>query len=243
MGPVIGITTRQRDVQSSAGTSPTHTLNRAYTMAVERAGGVPLLLTSQDPAAAAFLLDRIDGLMLSGGGDIVPDSYGGSRHETLYGMEPARDAFEFALVREARERALPTLAICRGMQVCNVALGGSLYEDIRSYLAEARDHFLTGEAVYQTPVTIRLDGTSRLASLLGVDRVAVNSIHHQAVRRLAEGLRPVGWSAVDGVLEAVEPAGDGWPMFGVQWHPEYLSEKADPAALRLFENLVEQASA
>lgn len=241
MGPVIGITTRQRDVVSSAGTSPTHTLNRAYTAAVEEAGGIPLLLSSQNPEAVPIIVELIDGLILSGGGDVVPDIYGGVDHDTLYGLEPTRDAFEIVLVKEAQARSLPLLAICRGMQVCNVALGGTLYEDVPSAIEGAHDHFLDGATVYETAVTVELAGNSKLRRLLGVDEIGVNSIHHQAVRRLADGLVSAGFSE-DGVIEAVEPAFDGWPMFGVQWHPEFLAEKADPGAIRLFENLVEAAS-
>ncbi len=240
MGPVIGITTRRREVQSSAGTSPTHTLNEAYTSAVIRAGGQPLLLVSQDPAAAIAMLDRIDGLILSGGGDILPESYGGPLHDTLYGLEPTRDAFEFALVREASRRRVPTFAICRGMQVLNVALGGSLNVDILDTIEGAHDHFLSGDPVYETPVEVSLEPGCRLATLAGTTMVGVNSIHHQSVRTTGDGLRVVGMSS-DGVVEALEHADAGWPLLAVQWHPEYLSEKADPFALALFESLVAAA--
>jgi putative glutamine amidotransferase len=241
MGPIIGITTRRREVQSSAGTSPTHTLNDAYTLAVERAGGRPILLVSQDPDAAPAMLDRIDGLILSGGGDIVPDSYGGIEHATVYGLEPTRDAFEFALVREAQRRRFPMLAICRGMQVLNVALGGTLYVDILDGIDGSHDHFLTGDPVYDTPVTVTLEEGCDLAVLAGSVNVRVNSIHHQSVREPGRGLRVVGVSD-DGVAEAVQHTDADWPLLGVQWHPEYLSAKADPFALAIFEALIEAAS-
>jgi putative glutamine amidotransferase len=240
MGPIIGITTRRREVQSSAGTSPTHTLNDAYTSAVERAGGHPILLVSQDPDMAPAMLDRIDGLILSGGGDIVPDIYGGGDHGSIYGLEPTRDAFEFALVLEARRRRTPILAICRGMQVLNVALGGTLYVDILDGIEGSHDHFLSGDPVYETPVSVTLLDDSVLGSLAGKPDVRVNSIHHQSVKDLGEGLRVVGMSD-DGVIEAIQHADASWPLLGVQWHPEYLSAKADPFALAIFEALTEAA--
>lgn len=241
MGPVIGITTRVREVQSSAGTSPTHTLNDAYTNAVQRAGGVPLLFVSQDPAVVPAMLDRVDGLIMSGGGDIVPSAYGGPDHERVYGLEPLRDAFEFAMIEEARRRRLPTLAICRGMQVLNVALGGSLHVDILDAIPGAHDHFLSGDPVYETPVTVTLEEGCRLARLAGANEVRVNSIHHQAVKVPGDGLRVVGMSD-DGVVEAIEHEDADWPLLAIQWHPEFLADKADALALALFDGLVAAAS-
>lgn len=241
MAPIIGITTRQREVMSSAGTSPTHTLNRAYTLAVERAGGMPMLLTSQDPAAVPHIVDRLQGLVLSGGGDIEPSHYDGSNHEALYGIEPDRDRFEFALVAEAKARRLPVLAICRGMQIVNVALGGSLHEDILDAVDGAHDHFLSGDSVYETPISVRLDANCRLGRMLGQVNIDVNSIHHQSVRHVAPELRAVGWGD-DGVIEAVEHEDDSWPLLGVQWHPEYLSEKSDEVALQIFAAFIAAAN-
>jgi putative glutamine amidotransferase len=237
---MIGITTRRREVQSSSGTSPTHTLNDAYTTAVERAGGQSLLFVSQDPASAPAMLDRVDGLILSGGGDVAPSSYGGPDHDTVYGLEPTRDAFEFALAREAMARRLPTLAICRGTQVLNVALGGTLHVDIQHDIDGANDHFLSGDAVYETPVEVTLEPDSVLAELCGATLAGVNSIHHQSVKALGRGLRAVAMSS-DGVIEALEHQDPEWPLLAVQWHPEYLSAKADPFALALFESLIEAA--
>lgn len=240
MGPIIGITTRRREVESSAGTSPTHTLNDAYTTAVERAGGVPMLLVSQDPAAVPSILDRIDGVILSGGGDIVPGSYGDDGHENVYGLEPTRDAFEFALVKEAMARRVPTLAICRGMQVVNVALGGSLHLDILDHVHGSDNHWLNGDPVYDTPINVVLEPDCQLASVMELVEVGVNSIHHQSVNQPGEGLRVVGISD-DGVTEAIEHEDADWPLMAVQWHPEYLSAKADTGALALFDWLIAAA--
>ncbi len=241
MGPVIGITTRVRRVESSAGTSPTHTLNDAYTKAVQRAGGHALLFVSQDPATAPGMLDRVDGLILSGGGDIHPATYDGPDHDTVYGLEPDRDTFEFAIIREAMARRMPTLAICRGVQVLNVALGGTLHVDIQHGIDGAHDHFLSGDPVYETPVTVSLEADSKLAGMCDATLAGVNSIHHQSVKDLGDGLRPVATST-DGVIEAVEHEDPEWPLLGVQWHPEFLSEKADPFALAMFEALIASAS-
>jgi putative glutamine amidotransferase len=237
MGPLIGITTRRREVQSSAGTSPTHTLNDAYTTAVERAGGHPILFVAQDPVTAPTMIDRVDGLILSGGGDVVPSSYGGPEHHTVYGLEPTRDAFEFALAREAMTRRLPTLAICRGAQVLNVALGGTLHVDIQHEIHGANDHFLSGDSVYETPVEVTLDPNSKLAGVCGATLAGVNSIHHQSVKEPGDGLRAVAMSN-DGVIEALEHQDADWPLLAVQWHPEFLSAKADPFALAIFEWLI-----
>lgn len=241
MGPVIGITTRVRHVESSAGTSPTHTLNDAYTQAVRRAGGHTLLFVTQDPATAPAMLDRVDGLILSGGGDIHPESYDGPNHDSVYGLEPDRDAFEFAVAREAMARRMPTLAICRGLQVLNVALGGTLHVDIQHGIDGANDHFLSGDPVYETPVTVSLEPDSKLAGICGATLAGVNSIHHQSVKDLGAGLRPVATST-DGVIEALEHEDSDWPLLGVQWHPEFLSAKADPFALAMFESLIAAAS-
>ena len=198
------------------------------------------MLVSQDPVAAPIMLDRLDGLILSGGGDIVPASYGAPEHETVYGLEPTRDAFEFAIAREALRRRLPMLAICRGMQVLNVALGGTLYVDILDGIEGSENHFLSGDPVYETPVTVDLKEGSRLATLVGTTSVGVNSIHHQSVRDTGDGLSVVGVSH-DGVIEAVQHDDPHWPMMAVQWHPEFLSAKADAVALAMFDWLVEAA--
>ncbi len=165
--------------------------------------------------------------------------HGRAHHETMYDVDDERDQFELALVRQARDRGTPMLAICRGMQVANVALGGDLVLDIPSETSHALVHYSRGSDVFLAHQRVRLDPGSRLAALLGTTQVMVNSMHHQAVRRPGAGLRPVGW-ADDGVVEAMEPANGKWPLLGVQWHPECLVGH-DPFARRLFEALVEAA--
>lgn len=238
MRPVIGVTTGLRDVASLAGVGATHTVDRAYTAAVARAGGLAMLLVPVGGDAGA-VLDRVDGLLLSGGGDVDPARYGGDWHDTVYGVDPERDEFELALVGGAAARRLPTLAICRGMQVLNVALGGSLIVDIPSRVAAALGHSRVGEHARERHQPVRIDAGCRLAALLG-EQVAVNSIHHQAVDRLGRGLRAVA-RAADGVVEGLEHDDADWPLWAVQWHPEFLAERHDEAHA-LFAALVEAAS-
>ncbi len=236
MQPVIGVTSGVRDVASIVGVGANHTVDRAYTTAVAGAGGLPLLLVPVDDPAA--VLDRIDGLVLSGGGDVEPSRYGGEWHDTVYGVDPSRDDFELALVEEARARRLPTLAICRGMQVLNVALGGSLIVDIPSQVDGALGHSRVGEHARERHQPVSVDAGCRLAAVVGRS-VAVNSIHHQAVDRLGRGLRVVA-RAPDGIVEGLEHEDAGWPLWAVQWHPEFLAERHDEAGA-LFGALVEAA--
>lgn len=241
MNPIIGITTRQPSIKTSGGELEAHVVNRVYADAVVNSGGTPILLAPVSPQEAAPLLDRIDGLLLSGGGDIDPSFYGGSFHADMYMIDSRRDEFEFALVRGTRERKMPVLAICRGLQVVNVALGGNLIEDIPAEVGST-DHAVRGPEVVDCHQTVTLQADSLVAEAIGATEVCVNSIHHQAVRDVAPGLRPVGWTA-DGVVEVLDPDDHAWPLLAVQWHPEYLAVNHDEASRALFDTLVEQATA
>ena len=240
MRPVIGITTQPRVVASSDGDSEAHTLQRTYPQSVLRAGGVPILLSPVPDDDVASLVDRLDGLVLSGGGDIDVDRYGGRNNDAIYGVDFDRDEFEIQLVKCVAQRRLPTLAICRGLQVVNVAMGGSLIEDIPSEIG-SMDHSMIGHQVFNGHQHVRLAEGCRIAGVIGAIDLEVNSIHHQAVRDVAAGFRPVGW-ADDGVVEAIEHDDPGWPLLAVQWHPEYLGEADDRASWSLFHALVEAAT-
>ena len=144
-------------------------------------------------------------------------------------------------MREAAARRLPTLAICRGLQVVNVALGGTLIEDIPSEVGSA-DHVVNGRAVFSGHQRVRLDPDCFLAQVVDDVTIGVNSVHHQAVRDLGRGLKAVGW-ANDGVIEAIEHDDETWRLIAVQWHPEYLGEADEASARALFTALVEAASA
>lgn len=239
MPPVIGLTTDGRDVHSTAGVDPSHVLYEAYTQAVLRAGGVPVLLAPVPPEMAGELLSRIDGLVLTGGGDISPDVYGGRPHDTLYRIDDDRDGFELAAARLAAEMRLPTLAICRGMQMLNVAFGGTLIEDLPTELGVT--HSCLGDLSHARHQHVDVTPGSRLAQAVGATEVKVNSIHHQGLRAVAPSLR-VTARASDGVVEGVEHEDGAWPMWAVQWHPEYLAV-GDDTALALFAALVEAADA
>lgn len=225
-------------VPSTKGETRATVLYTTYTSMVREAGGIPMILTPGSADEAADIVAHLDGLLLTGGGDIDPAAYGGSAHEALYGIEPLRDEYELALARAARSQGLPTLAICRGMQVVNVAFGGTLVEDIESFDRAALQHRVPGEGTTRPQHDVKLDPSSAVAAALGTDTVEVNTIHHQALRDVADSFRVVG-QAPDGIIEAIESI-DDWPMWGVQWHPEYLGP-ADPASLELFRSLVTAA--
>jgi len=188
--------------------------------AVRRAGGVPVVLPPLlGEGEAAPLLSRLDGLLLSGGWDLSPHWYGGEESPLVEGVDRERDRMELALAREALRAGRPVLAICRGLQVLNVALGGILYLDIRAQVPGALAHRPTeGQPPDATAHPVRLEAGSRLASILGEGEVLVNSFHHQAARDVGKGL-VVTARAPDGIVEAVEHPAHPF-CIGVQWHPE-----------------------
>lgn len=198
------------------------TLNTTYVRALETAGLVPLAVPTMlaaDRAGAA--LAAVRGLVLTGGEDVDPERYGQAPHPRLGDVDPLRDAAELALIAAARQRGLPILAICRGIQILNVALGGTLYQDLPSERPSAVPH-----SDETSRHDVRVEAGSRLAQTLGARTASVNSRHHQAIRELAPGLKAVAW-AEDGVIEGAEPADAGSPwIVAVQWHPEDLTERA-----------------
>ena len=232
MRPVIGITTRARLTTTSGGKLEVDLIQHTYRDAVAHAGGIPLPLSPVTVEDVPALLDRIDGLLLSGGGDVSTATYNGHKHSSVYEVDEQRDEFEFALTHGAQDRHMPILAICRGLQVVNVALGETLIEDIPSETG-ATDHIIDGKGVFKAHQLVTLDPTCAIARVVGTDRLMVNSIHHQAVREVAPGLRAVGTTA-DGIIEAIEPVDRSWPLLAVQWHPEYLASVGDAPSRALF---------
>lgn len=228
--PLIGITTYPRNEQGR------YTLPGEYVAAVQRAGAVPLLIPPI-PEHAERYLSLVDGLILAGGGDLDPAAYGGAKHETIYNLDAGRDALELALARRIVETGTPTLAICRGLQVLNVALGGTLIEHLPDHVGDAVAHRAPPRE--PTPHAVRIDADSLLARVAGVTEMSPLSWHHQAVKRLAPGLRAVA-HAPDGTIEAIEADRHPW-LLAVQWHPE-LSAARDPAQQRLFDELIRQSS-
>jgi len=196
--------------------------NAAYVRALEAAGLVPLVLPPLATGHAEGVLEPLAGLVLTGGEDVAPRRYGELPHRALGSVNEARDAWEVALIGAARARGVPTLAICRGIQVLNVALGGALVQDIPSQCPSALPHApANGRAARVHEVHIAR-GT-RLADAVAAERLTVNSAHHQAISRIAHGLR-ITARAPDGIIEGAEWEGDDWWAVGVQWHPEELIE-------------------
>jgi putative glutamine amidotransferase len=230
--PRIGVTGITRSVSGADRAG----VNAAYVRAVVRAGGVPLILSPlAGTAHAAAILDGLDGLLLTGGEDVDPAHYGQGRHARLGNVDSLRDAFELALFRDAQARGFPILAICRGIQLVNVALGGTLWQDIPSERPKALDHNpATGRDARTHPVDIV--PASRLARALQCTRIEVNSFHHQSIRDLAPGL-VVSAVAPDGEIEGAEgAAGEPW-LLAVQWHPEEYHHHGEAPDHGLFDAL------
>ena len=211
-------------------------VNSAYLHAVQQAGGVPVALPPQmSPRSLEIIGARLHGLLLTGGGDMDPAAFGEAPHATVYEVAPSRDSLETAAVRLAMARALPILAICRGIQVLNVALGGSLYQDVGTDPGTQLGHSQK-EPRDQPTHKVTVAPESRLARVMGVDAIEVNSMHHQAVKALGRGLVAVAW-APDQIVEGVELDDADRFVLGVQWHPEELVAHSD-AARRLFSALI-----
>jgi putative glutamine amidotransferase len=205
---------------------PSVRLNVQYVTAVEEPGGTAVLLTpGHDAASVERLVGLAHGLVLTGGEDVDPALYGQAPHPELSTVNPARDQVELAALRVALARGIPVLAICRGIQLLNVALGGTLYQDLPSQRA--------GDLLHEqgAPVGHRwhhatVDAGTGMEEILGTRELFINSFHHQAIDRLAEPLRAVAWAS-DGVVEGVEGKDHPW-LYGVQWHPE-RGEAESPA--------------
>lgn len=205
-----------------------------YVRALEGTGGVPILVPYLEADGDIdSVLGAVHGVVLAGGNDVAPELYGGERDETVQPAVPERDAFEVRLVRMLMARDVPTLAICRGLQVLNVAAGGSLYTDIGNAIPNAGTHL---GALDRMAHVVRIVRPSRLAELLGRELAHVNSDHHQAVRDCAPGLRPVAYAA-DGAIEALESPGHRF-LIGVQWHPERIWER-DWCSRQLFASFLD----
>lgn len=207
-------------------------VNEAYTTALASAGLIPVVLPPVDPTLAIGSLNDVAGLVLTGGEDIDPRLFGEASHPATGKAHAARDAYELALARTASELRIPTLAICRGVQVMNVALGGTLVQDIPSQRPQAIDHDPAGKRAERVH-RVLLDSKSKLAELLGTASITTNSSHHQALDDVARALRVTGRSE-DDIIEAVESIDPAWWMIGVQWHPEELTATPEDWDRRLF---------
>lgn len=241
MRPVIGISCRF--ALDSQWCPQLVGVRRGYVDAIIKAGGVPLLIPPQaDEATLRAMYSMMDGLLLTGGADIDPHLYGEEHHPQLGTLEPDRDRTELVITRWAVNDNKPVLAICRGMQMLNVAMGGTLYQDIPSQYPTTFDHErgVQQQNWRQNDHSIAITPTSQLAALLGSTLTDVNTLHHQALKDVALGLAVVG-RAPDGIVEAVEGT-DAQFLVGIQCHPEELWQTVDPRWHNVFTALTEAAA-
>ena len=229
---------RARTVAVTAGIRPDGDTSRvrltaAYVTALESAGLIPLIVPQLSNAdAASAVLDSVAGLVLTGGEDVDPARYGEKRHEKVRSVNAARDATEAALIKEARKRGTPVLAICRGIQMLNVALGGTLVQDIPSQCETDIAHDEESARDSRTH-EISVEPGSLIATAIGTEHCTVNSFHHQSVKRVADGMRVTARSP-DGIIEGLESTDEDWWVMAVQWHPEEMTDSAEPWDRGLF---------
>jgi putative glutamine amidotransferase len=243
--PVIGIATQTLPAVTGE-RQACWLMGHSYVEELRKVGGVPWLipLVPHDPDTLAEIFGRLDGVFITGGVDVDPGTYGEAKTPLCGATDPDRDAVEIALLKHALAHNLPVLAVCRGIQILNVALGGTLYQDVTAQVPAALKHDF-----FPTParpsrkylahdITVRRD--SRLGEILGDAVVPVNSMHHQAIKDLAPGLTATAY-APDGIIEAVE-GGGGPYLVAVQWHPEELTD-TQPGMARLFTTFTAAAAA
>jgi putative glutamine amidotransferase len=234
--PLIGLTTSRG--RNKNGLSQL-TITEAYVQALTLAGALPVMLPLGAPDYdLEELLTRLDGLLLTGGGDVAPERYGSRAHPLVSEVDQDRDRVEIQLIQSALERELPVLGICRGLQVMNVTLGGSLYEDLQDQRPNTHNHqfFPEHPRSYQAHL-VTIENGSHLQLILSTQSAQVNSFHHQGIRRLARGTRATAF-APDGVIEGLEL--EAYPFgLAVQWHPEWLPDQPEMRAL--FQAFIEAA--
>lgn len=234
MKPLIGVTCNYRDRTSES--------HNHYSIAVARAGGIPLVLPQlgDDADVLGETLDRLDGVVIIGGPDVPPERYGEAPHPKSNPVTPERDRMDFRVIDEVRRRNLPTLGICYGIQAINVACGGTLWQDIPSQLPSALKHHR--DAAKNEPRQwhgVRIVPGTRLHRILGVERLETNSSHHQALKDVPQTLVKSAFCETDNLVEAIEDPKHRF-LLGIQWHPESLTDL--PLHLRIFEALVAAAS-
>ena len=232
--PIIGLTTYLEQAKQGVWDVRAAFLPQQYFEAVTASGAIAVLLPPQPASAdaAAAVLDGLDGLILTGGLDVQPELYGAQRHPLTDPARPDRDEWEMALFRGAEERRMPVLAICRGLQLVNVARGGTLHQHLPEVIGTEQHR--VGGGVFATN-TVEVEDGSALAALVGAGEIEVHSYHHQGVDQLGTGLHVTARDEV-GLVQAFESTHDGY-LVGVQWHPEQNHEDR-----RLFAGLVDQAA-
>lgn len=237
MKPLIGIVGNYLDkpIPEHANLPVTYT-PQGYVDAVHAAGGIPVVIPIVNTDNITSLLNHVDGIVLAGGQDIDPIFYGEEPHIKLGSLNYPRDVFELSLLRKAVVKNIPVLGICRGIQVINVALGGSLYQDLSEYSNWKIKHQQYGTAWQTSTHSIKITSNNVIHDIFG-DTACVNSLHHQAICKLAPSLHPLAYSA-DNLIEAVDSP--NYRILGVQWHPE-AQYKNNAEALQIFKWLISEA--
>ena len=230
--PVIGIIPSQQNQFSE------YKLKKVYVQAVQAAGGLPLLIPfSADHELIQLYLARLDGLLLTGGLDLDPYLYGEEPEPGLGAIDPERDHFEILLAQLAYQQQVPTLGICKGLQVLNVAAGGSLIQDLSSRGEKVYQHYQDAPRAYPTH-QVTINQSSNLYRIIQKEKIRVNSLHHQAIKEVAPNFRVAAKSG-DGIIEAIENKGPGF-VLGIQWHPEEMWAE-ERTAYQLFLALVKES--
>lgn len=234
--PLIGVTTR--NAKDSDG-NPTVTVGHNYVRAIVEAGGLPFLIPCMlDEEDFNDIYSRLDGILFTGGGDVSLEYFSGSDHPRIGDVDEMRDFTEISLLRTAADDGKPMLGICRGAQVMNIALGGTLYTHIIDQLKGAVDHDYPGNLRTTLVHPVNVDESAKAAEIFGEILLHVNSLHHQGLKDIAPRLKAVGYSP-DGLPEVVEMPDHPYAV-AVQWHPEWLTDQ--PAMQRLFKSFVTASS-
>jgi len=243
--PVIGIATQTLPGKPGGDLPTCWIMGQRYVESLRSVGALPWLipLLPDDPDTMRGIFDKLDGIFLTGGVDVDPSRYGENRHPKCGTTDPDRDAIELMLLEHAQATGKPVLAVCRGIQILNVAGGGTLYQDVTAMVPAAmkHDYFPTSAQPSRSYLAheITVVPDSLLGSLLGESIVPVNSMHHQAIKDLAPGLKPTAY-APDGIIEAVESTVSNF-CIAVQWHPEELTD-TQPGMKRLFTSFIAAAA-
>jgi len=237
--PIIGVTSTRSHTHPN---SELFTISIKYTTALVNAGACPLVIPLDcTEAGLESLFPRLDGVLFTGGGDVHPRHYGDAQSELVKEVDEERDRVEFSLLDKALKTSLPFFGICRGLQVINTGLGGTLYEDMPAQNPALLRHAYYDDYPRDYPAhTVRIESGSRLQRILDTESLAVNSLHHQGIRRLAPGLKATAF-APDGLVEGIELADFPFAL-AVQWHPEWLqSQPPQQSLLRAFVAAAEKA--
>lgn len=242
MANLIGITAGEIYNKDDSWSPITYGQSRTYSDALIAANGIPIILPlTNKKSILRATYESLSGLLLAGGNDVDPKLYGEEPHKTTMNVSAYRDAYEKQLIMWALQDRKPIVAICRGMQILNVVCGGSICQDISSYFPQAEDHnsSTATKDIEHLAHSLRIEPTSKLASILGVSTIKTNTHHHQAINLLASNLQAVAWTE-DGIIEALESKDDAY-IIAVQSHPESLTAKAEPTWHNMFLSFVKAA--